>query len=233
MKALSRGATKCLDRLRWYASHYTRVFPEQKKLAAGLDVSDRQLRRYLAELQHCCTDQCLGHCDGAAGHVGLIDVRQGGDGRAASYTLTDASPRQNVRADVRADVRAEIGHAIAQPSPDAAVADENVRAERPYYSCSSSSACISHSPGVQHHSPLVNDAVPETTSAESQNPNQEAAIAEIWAVAQPRVVVKCSCNEATKAAIAETARQGRIGGSRQARDSARVLRQAEGFLQSR
>jgi hypothetical protein len=81
--ALTRGATKCLNRLRWYANQHARVFPKQETLAAGLKVGDRQLRRYLDELQRCCTDRCPDECNGTAGHVGLIDVRQGGDGRAA------------------------------------------------------------------------------------------------------------------------------------------------------
>ena len=47
----SRGADKCLRLLRWYASHHTKVFPGQKKLAQHLGVSDRQVRTYLAELR--------------------------------------------------------------------------------------------------------------------------------------------------------------------------------------
>jgi len=71
--ALSRGAQRCLERLLWYQRKYGygHVHPSQKKLAAGLGVSDRQLRTHLAELRR----------------LGLVSVHQGGDGRAASYVL--------------------------------------------------------------------------------------------------------------------------------------------------
>lgn len=69
---LSRGAIRCLARLLWYARRYKRVHPTQQKLAVGLEVSDRQVRTYLAELRG----------------NGLVSVHQGGNGRAALYSLT-------------------------------------------------------------------------------------------------------------------------------------------------
>ena len=176
---LSRGAKNCLNRVRWYTSQYTRAFPNQKKLAKGLKVGDRQLRRYLKELEEFCTDQCPDRCDGSkeVGHVGLIEVHQGGDGRTALYVLTGALPRVNVRADVRpdvqADVRAETGPTHSQPFTDAAVTGENVQAEQPPVVSSSCSSGSSHPQGKQHYSPLVNDAAAEKASPERQSQNPE------------------------------------------------------------
>jgi len=78
---------------------------------------------------------------------------------------------------------------------------------------------------LQHHSASVseNDAAGEKSSHERQklnsNPSsgagersndqdQEAAIAEIWAIAEPRAVVSCSLTEANKAVIREMLHQG-------------------------
>ena len=68
---ISRGARKCLQRLLWYQRRFGSVFPSQKKLAAGLKISDRQLRTYLAELRR----------------LGFLTVHQGGGGRSATYVL--------------------------------------------------------------------------------------------------------------------------------------------------
>jgi hypothetical protein len=178
---LSRGAKNCLNRVRWYTSQYTRAFPNQKKLAEGLKVGDRQLRRYLKELEEFCTDRCPDCCDGSkkAGHVGLIKVHQGGDGRTALYVLTGALPRGDVRADVRpdvqADVRAESVATHLQPFTDTAVTAENVQAEHPPVVSSSCSSGSSHPQAEQHYSPLVNDAAAERPCPErqSQNPKPE------------------------------------------------------------
>lgn len=68
---ISPGARKCLKLLLFYTRRFRRVHPSQKKLAERLNVSDRQVRIYLAEL----------------GRLGLLTVHQGGGGRSATYVL--------------------------------------------------------------------------------------------------------------------------------------------------
>jgi len=203
---LSRGVKNCLNRVHWYTSQYTRAFPNQKKLAKGLKVGDRQLRRYLKELEEFCTDRCPDRCDGSkeVGHVGLIEVHQGGDGRTALYVLTGALPRVNVRADVRpdvqADVRAETGPTHSQPFTDAVVTVKNVQAEQPPVVSSSCSSGSSHPQGEHHYSPLVNDAAAEKPSLERQsqnpkpgrarNPAFDSEIAEIREALKARPLVR-------------------------------------------
>lgn len=207
---LSRGALRTLNLLRWYQSRHTRVFPSQKKLgsASQLNVGERQVRRYLHELEGCHTDRCPEDCNGIrdSGHVGLIQIRQGGNGRTACYLLTGGIPRQNVRVDdrpdVRADVQAEIGSAIMQLARTVEFADENVRAER-RSSRSPCSTCSSVPSHLQYHSALVNDVVGEKPSHETQNEDREPMINEIWSVVEPRAVVQCSLTKGNKKATLE------------------------------
>ncbi len=121
---LRRGATRCLKLLRWYASRKTRVFPSQAKLAQHLKVGDRQVRSYLAELRR----------------FGLIEVRQGGDGHTATYTLTSGLTSGLLPGCFRAETEDENQY----QSPNEEVTGENFRAERPY-SSSLSSSCDSQS----------------------------------------------------------------------------------------
>ena len=73
-REMSPGLRDCLKLLIWYSDRYGRVHPSQRKLAEALDVSDRQVRTYLRQLRN----------------MGFLEVRQVGDGRTASYTLTSA-----------------------------------------------------------------------------------------------------------------------------------------------
>ena len=74
---LSRGAQRCLKLLRWYSARFSDVHPSQSKIAKHLEVTDRQVRRYLAELVR----------------AGFLKVRKAGP-YEASYLLL---AKKNVR----------------------------------------------------------------------------------------------------------------------------------------
>src|SRR5665213_2689561 len=122
-RELSRGARRCLDRLRWYARRYGRVHPFQEKFAKRLGVSDRQVRTYLAELRA----------------AGLVSVHQGGPGHPASYIVTSGLTSGELPGYFRA--APTIGHAEAAKYQQ--VAAENFRAEKPQLSSSGSSCSCS------------------------------------------------------------------------------------------
>jgi hypothetical protein len=131
--------------LDWYERRYTRVFPEQLKLAAALKIKVRQLRNYLSTLRR----------------LGIVSTHQGGDGRAASYALNfgalvSVDYRADCRADCQADCRAEIQGPHANLSVSQQVAGENCQAEREQLkssSCSLSSFDQSERTVQEHQEP--------------------------------------------------------------------------------
>lgn len=104
---LSSGAQRCLNRLRWYERRYNSVHPTQKKLAQGLKIAERTLRVHLAELRA----------------TGLIQVQQGGDGRAATYTITAGLTAGLMPGCFLVD--------DSQPQNNERVEEQNCRAETP------------------------------------------------------------------------------------------------------
>jgi hypothetical protein len=116
---MSRGERECLRRLLWYQRRYGRVHPSQKKLTAGLGVSERTLRTYLAELRK----------------LGLLSVRQGGNGRSASYLLVSGLTSRLLPGCFRAE-KTDAGDYLAG---NQSFTDENFLAERGQSRSSSSS----------------------------------------------------------------------------------------------
>jgi hypothetical protein len=142
---LTRGARRLLHRLLWYGRRYGNIHPTQKKLAKGLDISDRMLRTYLRELK------CF------------VEVRQGGDGHPASYFFTAALPSELASGLLPSCFRAEIAEGNLHPAPNPVVTVENFRAEH-HYQSSASSSCSNHS---QSTTVEISRAAAETDSTES------------------------------------------------------------------
>jgi hypothetical protein len=164
---LSRGAAGCLKLLLWYANKYRRVHPGQAKLASALHVGTRQLRNYLAELRE----------------ADLISVEQGGDGRAASYTLapearsvlrsrlTSAQSSGVVPPCFHAGTEVASDHPISQQ----AIADENFRAELAHHPSPSSlgTSCSNQSESPTPRRTAITEA-PATEPFPYENAQDEA-----------------------------------------------------------
>ena len=78
---LSRGATRCLKLLRWYAACYKEVFPYRSTLARQLKVSPQQLDRYIRELKT----------------AGFLKVSQAGPQPSSYQLLTDKNEKAMIK----------------------------------------------------------------------------------------------------------------------------------------
>jgi len=152
LEVLTCGECECVMLLDWYERRFTRVFPEQKKLAAALKVKVRQLRNYLRTLRR----------------LGIASSHQGGNGRAASYALNlraliAVDYQADCRADCQADCRAEMAGVRADLAVSQQVAGEDCRAELEQLkssSCSLGSFDQSESTVQEHRKPNVSAIEP-------------------------------------------------------------------------
>jgi Helix-turn-helix domain len=118
---LSRGALRCLDRLKYYARQSGRAFPFQDTLARDLKRDSRTVRRYIFELVQTGHLQVLKRQHSSAEYV-LSDVLS--DVLSGDFILTEAktlkltsgaTPRKppKIAERIRIDTRFEIGGKVA------------------------------------------------------------------------------------------------------------------------
>lgn len=204
----SRGAFACLQLFQRYSKAYgpDGCYPGQEHIASELrrrlkrpTLGLRTVERWISELRdlqaihttrrgpRSSTYRVLWtNCDSWLSFLGLATKNGGSSAKPTDQQLTAENGGS-----FGGSTGGSFGPASITESPSGCLTPSGVELG------------FEHHTPEQHHSPVVNDVVSEKPSPEAENQNQEAAIAEVWAVVKARTVVAptLALTKANRAAI--------------------------------